>query len=89
MGQRWARWSGHEGSQSPEDDPHLGLGDPIPRMKAEGVHGGGGDEDGDGCPSPRMEGEDEDGLEEQRKDDPRRMRPNNPRKGSAVDSNRG
>jgi hypothetical protein len=48
--------------------------------KVEEVHGG-GDEDGDGCPSPRREGagEDDGVLEEQRKDDPPRKPPNNPR----------
>jgi hypothetical protein len=53
-------------------------------MEGEGIHGGG--DDGDGFPSPRMEVEDDDGLEEQRKDDPGRMRPCNPRKDSAGDS---
>lgn len=83
MGLRWVQWVGlrHGGSQGPGDGPRYRLGRPIPRrMEVEGVRGG--DEGGGGCPSPRREEEDEGcgGLEEQRKDDPRRMKPDNPRK---------
>lgn len=55
-------------------------------MVVEGVRGG--DEGGGGCPSPRREEEDEGGggLEEQRKDGPRRMKPDNPRKDLADGS---
>lgn len=83
MGLRWARRFGlrHEGSHNPGDGPRSRPGRPIPRMEVEGVHGG-GDEDGDDCPSPRREEDDEDGgdLVEQRKDDPQRTKPDNPRK---------
>lgn len=90
MGLRWVRWVGlrHEGSQSPGDGPRSRVGHPIHRrMEVEVVRGG--DEGGGGCPSPRREEDDEGGggLDEQRKDGPRRMKPDNPRKDLVGGSN--